>query len=132
MIVLVSVGLLAVAARSMLETDLGISQIRGLPADSEPKRAAEAAERGFAPGILSPTVLLLEGVDRRLDLPGLVRLQRALAEEQGVAAAVGPASPLAREIPGLVFGREESARYLLVLDEEPQGSSAHRGRAAAA
>ena len=123
-IVLVSVGLLAVAARSMLETDLGISQIRGLPADSEPKRAAEAAERGFAPGILSPTVLLLEGVDRRLDLPGLVRLQRALAEEPGVAAAVGPASPLAREIPGLVFGREESARYLLVLDREPQGSSA--------
>ena len=123
-IVLVSVGLLAVAARSMLETDLGISQIRGLPADSEPKRAAEAAERGFAPGILSPTVLLLEGVDRRLDLPGLVRLQRALAEEPGVAAAVGPASQLAREIPGLVFGREESARYLLVLDREPQGSSA--------
>jgi putative drug exporter of the RND superfamily len=123
-IVLVSVGLLAVAARSMLETDLGISQIRGLPADSEPKRAAEAAERGFAPGILSPTVLLVEGVDRRLELPGLVRLQRALAEEPGVAAAVGPASPLARQIPGLVFGREESARYLLVLDREPQGSSA--------
>ena len=82
-IVLVSVGLLAVAARSMLQTDLGISQIRGLPAGSEPKRAAEAAERGFAPGILSPTVLLLEGVDRRLDLPGLVRLQRALGGGAG-------------------------------------------------
>jgi RND superfamily putative drug exporter len=123
-IVLVSIGLLAVGARGVLETDLGISQIRGLPPGAEPKRAAEEAQRGFAPGILSPTVLLLEGVDRRLDLPGLVRLQQALAEEPGVAAAVGPASPLARELPGLVFGRERSARYLLVLDREPQGSPA--------
>lgn len=123
-IVLVSVGILAFAARSVFETNLGISQIRGLPSSSEPSRAADAAATGFAPGILSPTVVLVEGVDRRLDLPGLIRLERSLAEEPGIAAAIGPASRAAREVPGLVFGREKSARYLLVLDEEPQESPA--------
>ncbi|MGE5689980.1 MAG: MMPL family transporter [Pseudomonadota bacterium] len=123
-IALLALAGLAFGARGLGETALGISQIRGLPQGSEPKRAADAAARGFAPGILSPTVLLVEGVDRRLDLPGLVRLQRELRREPGVAASIGPASPLAREVPGLVFGREESVRYLLVLDREPQESPA--------
>jgi RND superfamily putative drug exporter len=116
--------LLAFAARGLLEAELGISQIRGLPQESEPRRAAEAAEAGFAPGILSPTVLLVEGVDRSLDLRRLIRLERKLHDEPGVASSVGPAAAVAREIPGLVFGREDSARYLLVLDREPQGSAA--------
>jgi RND superfamily putative drug exporter len=125
-IAVAAVAVLAVAGRGVLETDLGISQIRGLPADSEPKRAAQAAEAGFAPGILSPTVLLVEGVDRRLDLPGLVRLERSLAQEPGVAGVIGPASEAARSVPGLVLGRGDAARYLVVLDEEPQESPAIR------
>jgi RND superfamily putative drug exporter len=115
---------LAFGARGLLETDLGISQIRGLPQESEPKRAALAAEQGFARGILAPTLVLVEGVDGRLALPALVRFERALREEPGVAASIGPASEAARAIPGLVFGRENAARYLLVLDREPQGSQA--------
>ncbi len=116
---------LVFACRGLLETNLGLTQIQGLPSDSEPRRAQDAAAQGFAPGILSPTVVLLEGVDERLDLPGLVRLQRSLDDEPGVAASIGPATPAAREIPGLVLaGEADAARFLLVLDQDPLGGPA--------
>ena len=123
-IALAALVVLAFGARGLAETKLGISQIRGLPSDAEPRRAAEAAQRGFAPGILAPTVVLLDGVDRARDLPGLVRLGRLLERQPGIATAVGPATPLARQVPGLVTGKEGSVRYLLVLGREPQASPA--------
>ena len=116
---------LALAARGLGETNLGLTQIVGLPHDSEPRVAERAAAAGFAAGIVSPTVVLVEGVDRRLDLLGLVRLGRLLDDEPGVAATIGPASPAARAVPGLVFsGRAPAARYLVVLDDEPHGGPA--------
>jgi RND superfamily putative drug exporter len=125
LIAVLALATLAIAARSLLETDLGISQIRGLPSSSEPKRGASAAEQGFAPGILSPTVILVEGVDRRRDLPGLIQIERRLLEEPGVASSIGPATEVARAIPGLVLsGNGAAVRYLLILDREPQGSPA--------
>jgi RND superfamily putative drug exporter len=116
---------LIVACKGLLDTNLGITQIQGLPESSEQRRAQDAAAQGFAPGILSPTVLLLEGVDGTTDLPGLVRLQRALERESGIATAIGPATPAARDIPGFVLAENNAAaRYLLVLDDEPQGGPA--------
>jgi putative drug exporter of the RND superfamily len=115
---------LVLASRGALDTRLGFTQIRGLPADSEPRRAAVAAGIGFAPGMLAPTVLLVEdaSVD---DLAALVRLEDALQREPGVAAAIGPGNRSARAIPNLVMSRDSTAfRYLLVLDEEPQGGPA--------
>mgnify|MGYP000577801328 CR=1 FL=1 len=124
-IALVAGAALLVACKGLLETNLGFTQIQGLPETSEPRRAQAAAAEGFAPGILSPTVVLLEGVGERDDLAGLVRLQRLLDAEPGIASAIGPASRAAREIPGLVFAeREAAARYLLILDDEPQGGPA--------
>jgi putative drug exporter of the RND superfamily len=112
------------AARGLGETRLGFTQIRGLPSDSEPKRAAVAAGTGFAPGILAPTVLLVENVTAD-DLAALIRLERALEREPGVAGAIGPGNRSARAIPNLVLAREQTAaRYLVVLDEEPQGAPA--------
>ena len=125
--VVATVALVALvfACRGLLETKLGLTMVQGLPAETEPRRAQDAAAQGFAPGILSPTVVLLEGVDERLDLPGLVRLQRSLDAEPGVAASIGPATPAAREIPGLVFaGDADAARFLIVLDDNPVGGPA--------
>jgi RND superfamily putative drug exporter len=125
LIAVVAIVGLVVAGRGLLETNLGLTQIQGLPKESGPRQAQDAAAVGFAPGILSPTILLVEGVDRRDDLPALVRLGRALADEPGIAGTIGPASELARELPGLVFAEDApAARYLLVLDEEPQGGPA--------
>jgi RND superfamily putative drug exporter len=124
-ITLVAVAALVLACRGLLETNLGITQIQGLPRESQQKQAQAAAASGFAPGILSPTVLLLEGADERRDRRALSALQRALAGEPGIAAAIGPASAAAREIPGLVVAKEgRAARFLLVLDREPQGGPA--------
>ena len=123
-IALVALACLAFAGRGLLETNLGLTQIGGLPGSSEPHRAMDAAARGFAPGILSPTVLLVEGVERT-DLPGLVRLERALDDEPGIASSIGPANDAARAVPGLVFAaREGAARYMLILDHDPQGGPA--------
>ena len=124
-IALVAGAALAVSCKGLLDTNLGITQIQGLPESSQQRRAQNAAALGFAPGILSPTVLLLEGIDKRADLPDLVRLQRALEGEPGIASAIGPASEAARRIPGLVLSEDEAAaRYLVILDDEPQGGPA--------
>ena len=63
-ITLVAGAALVFACKGLLETNLGFTQIQGLPESSEQRRAQDAAAQGFAPGILSPTVLLLEGVER--------------------------------------------------------------------
>ena len=116
---------LAFACKGLLDTNLGITQIQGLPESSEQRRAQDAAALGFAPGILSPTILLVEGVDQGTDLPGLVQLQASLEDEVGIATAIGPASEAARDIPGLVLAENETAaRYLLILEDEPQGGPA--------
>ena len=124
MIALVAVVGLAVACRGLLDTKLGITQIQGLPKEAQQRRGPEAAQ-GFAPGILSPTVLLLEGVDPEQELSALVRFQRRLEREPGIAAAIGPAaaSSAARSRPRR-RQRPAGARILLVLDREPQGRPA--------
>ena len=124
-IALVALVGLVFASRGLLETNLGVTQIQGLPETSEQRRAQDAAAEGFAAGILSPTVLLLEDVNEEGDLPALTRLQRDLQDEPGIAAVIGPASEAARRIPGLVLPEQgDGARYLLVLDREPQGGPA--------
>ena len=124
-IALVAVAGLVVACRGLADTNLGITQIQGLPEESQQRRAQAAAAQGFAPGILSPTVVLLEDVDPEEDLRPLIGLQRALAAEPGVAAAIGPASRAGRRIPGLVVADDPpAARILLLLDREPQGGPA--------
>jgi RND superfamily putative drug exporter len=123
-IALVAIAGLVIACRGLMETRLGVTQIAGLPEDSQPRRAQDAAAKGFAPGILSPTVVLVEGIEAT-DVPALARLERALADEPGVATSIGPASKTAQELPGLLLTENgEAARYLLVLDQEPQGGPA--------
>jgi len=47
------------------------------------------------------------------------------AKEPGVAAAIGPADDGARDLPGLLVAEDAgAARYLLVLDQDPQGGKA--------
>jgi RND superfamily putative drug exporter len=123
-VAVVALAGLLFASRGVLKTDLGVSQIAGLPTDSEPSRAARAATRGFVAGILSPTIVLVEGVDPG-DVPPLRRLERLLADVPGVAATIGPGTEQARATPGLVYASDEGAvRYLLVLEAEAQSSSA--------
>ena len=117
--------LLAVPATGLADLKLGLSFIRALPPDSEPRRAAAAAGEGFAPGIVSPTEVVLQGpgIGRRRE--ELSRLSRLLADEPGVAAVVGPSERMPPTISrALVSSSGAAARYAVVLDEDPLGSKA--------
>jgi RND superfamily putative drug exporter len=115
---------LALAALPVRHLGLGMSFVSSLPADDQVRQAATAARAGFADGIVSPTVLLLEKPGITSERAALDKLQRLLAERRGVAGVVGPADqPLPDEL-GLVLSRDGSAaRYLLVLDTQPLGAS---------
>ena len=118
----------------------------GLPESSETKQAADAAQQGFAAGILSPTEILLqrEGLDARR--PSLEELQAMIAEEPGVAAVAGPSqeslgmaaaaaaaaqeggdgtqTDVAAQDPGLAISPDgAAARYVVVLSGDPLGSA---------
>ena len=86
-----TVGLLA-AAWAVRDLRLGSPLIRELPASATAVRASTAASDGFAPGILSPTEILVIGPGVIRQTAALARLQRELAAQPGVAELVGPAN----------------------------------------
>jgi RND superfamily putative drug exporter len=124
-VALVSVGVLALAATGLGRTELSFRLISGLPGETEERRAAAAAGQGFAPGILAPTVVLVEGEDLAARMEELAALQEELGRQPGVAAVIGPGS-LPGEAPGDVFVAEDgtAARFAVVLASDPLGSEA--------
>ncbi len=120
-------GLLLVAASGTLRTELGNPLIRGLPESSTTRQAYAQASQGFAPGILSPTVLFVEdrGVTGQRDR--LVRFQRMLSDQPGVAEVVGPADqPVERTFGGVYSRTQDAARLFVVLRSDPLGARAIR------
>ncbi len=104
---------------------LGNPLIRGLPADSNARVAYTAASRGFVPGILSPTVLVVEAPGITSRRASLARLQGLLTQQPGVAQVVGPASNPTRLKLGAVLARTgDAARYVIVLKADPLGAGA--------
>jgi RND superfamily putative drug exporter len=121
----VVVAALLLAARPVRDADLGVTVMRGLPEGAEPRVAAAAAAKGFAAGILSPTELFLTGPGLRERTPELVRLQRLIERQPGVAAVIGP-----RELPpqigldAFVAADGSAARYAIVFDRGPLSAQA--------
>jgi RND superfamily putative drug exporter len=123
--VALSVLLLLVPATGLSQLDLGLSFVRSLPQDSEPRRAAAAAGEGFAPGIVSPTEVLLEGPGLGSRREELVRLEELLADQPGVSAVVGPREEAQIARPrGVSWTTDSAARYGVVFNEDPLGSTA--------
>jgi putative drug exporter of the RND superfamily len=125
LLVIVCGGLLGLAATGLGRTELGFRLITGLSSGTQQQRAAEAAGEGFAPGVLAPTVLLVEGRgigERRAEL---VRLEAALADEPGVAGVLGPREQIPR-LPRDLFVAADgaAARYVVILDANPLDSQA--------
>ena len=127
LVVLVCAGGLAAAAWGLHDARLGVGLTRDLPADAEAARAAHAAEQGFVPGVLAPTVVLAEapGIGQRTRQ--LVALQHELARRPGVAAVLGPGQPAARVARAAVVSRDGgAARFALMLRTDPLGATAVR------
>jgi len=105
--------------------ELGNPLIRGLPPDSDARVAYTQASRGFVPGILSPTVLLVEQPGITARRGDLARLQDLLGAQPGIAEVIGPASNPTGIAVGAVLARNgNAARFVLVLRADPLGAGA--------
>jgi putative drug exporter of the RND superfamily len=125
-IVLLCGGLLFLCATGLPDTKLAIRLISGLPSDTQEARAADAAGTGFAPGIAAPTVVVVEGSGIGEDTAALLRLERALGEQPGVAGILGPREQQIPQAPDGLFVTEDgnAARYVVILDHDPLGAPA--------
>jgi putative drug exporter of the RND superfamily len=124
---------------------LGSPLIGELPATATAARAATAASKGFAPGILSPTEILVLGHGLAADSHALGRLQHELSRQPGVAGVIGPASLpaverqfeplLARQalpltaststVPNPMLAKSgDAARYGIISSTDPLGPTA--------
>ena len=125
LVVLVLGGALLAAATGLLRGELAVNPIRSLPADTGPARAAGAASTGFAAGIVSPTLLLVEGPGVRGQTEELARLHRLLERQPGVAGVIGPGNVPAGVPAGVVVSADAPAvRYVLVLRDQPLSAEA--------
>ena len=116
---------LTVAALPLRDLELGVSFVPSLPESTETSAAAEAAAAGFAPGILSPTVLLLKQEGIAGERFALERLGNLIARQEGVAGVVGPGDlPTQLEHRVLISPAGDAARFLVVLEDEPLGAAA--------
>ncbi|HSE82366.1 MAG TPA: MMPL family transporter [Gaiellaceae bacterium] len=125
LVALATVAVLLAAATGLRDTKLGMRLGSGLPADSEVQQAAEAAAQGFAPGVLAPALVLVEGeaVAERRD--ELARLEEAVREVPGVAGTLGPGR-IPAEVDGEVMVSEDgnAARLAVIVDDPPLDSGA--------
>jgi RND superfamily putative drug exporter len=115
---------------AMLGTDasrlrLGVSFVAALPSDHPVHRAATAAASGFAPGIVAPTEVLLQGPAVGDDPDKLTRLARELQGQPGVAGVVSPSALPDEVVRGALVSRAgDAARFLVILDHDPLGPTA--------
>jgi putative drug exporter of the RND superfamily len=124
-------GLLA-AASDVRHLRLGSPLIGELPSSATAARASAAASDGFAPGILSPTEILVIGPGVTTQSAALARLQHELAGQPGVAELIGPSNFPAQ--PGGVGGVGSlnpmlassggAARYVVVEKTDPLDATA--------
>jgi len=133
-VLVVGVGVLVLAALPLRGIALGVGFTTSLPGDNPVRQASGEAGAAFAPGVTSPTTLLVEGAHVADQLPALVRLERSLAARPGVSGVFGP-DQLATVLPavqritgtpaGVVLAPDGSAaRMLVVLDSDPLGAKA--------
>jgi len=118
-------GLLA-AAWGVRDLRLGSPLIRELPASSAIVRASTAAADGFAPGILSPTEILVTGPGVASQTAALARLQHELAAQRGVAELAGPASLSAApaSLNPMLARSGDAARFVVVERTDPLDATA--------
>jgi RND superfamily putative drug exporter len=106
---------------------LGLQLVQGLPSDNPVAVSARAAAQGFAPGVVSPTELLLRapGIDRQR--AALDRLETELARQPHVAGVVGPRDqPTERRFGGAFAPRGGAARFAVIFDSDPTEAPAIR------
>lgn len=117
---LVSVAGLGAAAYQARDLDLALGFVQSLPPTTSAQRAADAAGRAFAPGIISPTEVVLEapGIGRKTDQ--IRQFGTTLRAHEGVAGVLGPADlPAADDVGAFTAKSGDAVRFLVVFDSTP-------------
>ena len=133
-VLIAGIGVLVVAALPLRSIELGVGFTQSLPSDNSVRHASDAAGSAFAPGVTSPTTLLVEGEGVTRQLDALVRFQTRIAAQPGVSGVFGPAQlsgvlPAALDVThtpeGVVLAPSgDAARMLVVFDSDPLGARA--------
>lgn len=124
LVVLVCGGALALCATGLPGIKLGFRLVSGLPSDTQQAAAAKAAAQGFAPGVIAPTIVLVQGEDAQ-DRTALARLEAEIGQQPGVAAVIGPREQIVDQPADLFLAKEGNAsRLVVILEHEPLDSEA--------
>lgn len=123
--VLICTLLLLACASGVVGLRSGNAPIRGLPADSEPAQAYRQATAGFAPGVVAPTVVVVDGPGVTARRSELARLGRLIDRQPGVAEVVGPGDqPFSRPLGATLSRTGDAARFVVILGADPLGRAA--------
>ncbi len=121
----VGIGVLVMAAIPLTRLELGLAIVRSLPASSEPARAEVAATKGFSPGILSPTVILIEAPGITEQRESLARLEGLIERTPGVVGVIGPREqPTATSLGAVLSPGGNAARLVVTMGSDPLGATA--------
>jgi putative drug exporter of the RND superfamily len=127
-VALACLALLLAAASGLRKLELGNPIISGLPTSTDARQGYDVAQETLGPGVVGPTMLMLEepGIGERQQQ--LAELQLALGEQDGVSGGVGPAMETASSRPyGVLVAKSgDAARYVLVLGADPDGAEGTR------
>ena len=118
-------AVLLIGASGLSQLEVGNPLIRGLPAGNDVRVAYDSAARGFVPGVMSPTVVLVERPGIARQTRALARLQDSIERQDGVAAVAGPGNTPFRLAPGATLSPTgNAARFIVVLSGDPLGGPA--------
>jgi len=120
--------LLLAAASGLRKLELGNPIISGLPRSTDVRQGYEVASDTLGPGVVGPTMLMLQEPGIGEKQQQLAALQLALGEQNGVAEVIGPVLEPQGEHPyGILVSDDGSAaRYVLVLSADPDGAEGTR------
>ena len=119
--VLCVVALLA-GASGLRQLELGNPIIRGLPDTTQSRQGYDEASAAFGPGVVGPTMLVVEGAEVGSDPAALSSLRERIEAEPGIASVVGPSERVGAAPPNVFVAADGSAaRYLIVLEADPDG-----------
>jgi RND superfamily putative drug exporter len=114
--------LLLAAASGLMKLELGNPIIRGLPTTTQSRQGFDEATQALGPGVVGPSMIVVEGPGIGTDTRGLTSLQEGMEAQPGIASVLGPARRFARIPPGIFVSEDGgSARFLVVLDADPDG-----------
>jgi RND superfamily putative drug exporter len=124
------IGGLAWVALPVQRLAAGLPLVAGLPSDTAAARAATAASTGFAPGVVGPTLVVVEGSNLITRPQGLLALEELLKHEPHVAGVLGPAEDTAlsqqagRQLALFISPQKQAAQFVVVLDVDPLDATA--------